>query len=91
MAERGGFEPPVPFWSTHDFQSCTIGQLCHLSVGPCGKVWDLAVAGSEFKHNPSIIGNLPKNHSRDSPKGQHQALILRKTEGRESEASGESW
>ncbi len=32
MAERGGFEPPVPLWGTHDFQSCTIGQLCHLSV-----------------------------------------------------------
>ena len=23
MAERGGFEPPVPFWGTYDFQSYT--------------------------------------------------------------------
>ena len=23
VAERGGFEPPVLFWSTHDFQTCT--------------------------------------------------------------------
>jgi hypothetical protein len=22
MAEREGFEPSVPFWGTHDFQSC---------------------------------------------------------------------
>src|SRR5918992_1970877 len=22
VAERGGFEPPVLFWSTHDFQTC---------------------------------------------------------------------
>jgi hypothetical protein len=26
MAERGGFEPPVLFWSTHDFQSCTFNR-----------------------------------------------------------------
>ena len=22
MAERGGFEPPRPFWGLHDFESC---------------------------------------------------------------------
>ncbi len=32
VAERVGFEPTVPFWSTHDFQSCTFDQLGHLSV-----------------------------------------------------------
>src|SRR5918993_830669 len=26
VAERGGFEPPVLFWSTHDFQSCTFNR-----------------------------------------------------------------
>ena len=26
LAERGGFEPPVLFWSTHDFQSCTFNR-----------------------------------------------------------------
>ena len=31
MAERVGFEPTVPFWSTQHFQCCTIGQLGHLS------------------------------------------------------------
>ena len=26
LAERRGFEPLVPFWGTHDFQSCTLSQ-----------------------------------------------------------------
>ncbi len=26
MAERGGFEPPVRFWRTHDFQSCRLSR-----------------------------------------------------------------
>ena len=24
MAEQEGFEPSVPFWGTHDFQSCPL-------------------------------------------------------------------
>ena len=32
LAERGGFEPPVEFKSTHDFQSCALDQLSHLSI-----------------------------------------------------------
>ncbi len=24
MAEQEGFEPSVPFWGTHDFQSCSL-------------------------------------------------------------------
>ena len=28
MAERGGFEPPVRFWRTHDFQSCQLSRSC---------------------------------------------------------------
>jgi hypothetical protein len=26
-----GFEPTAPFWGAHDFQSCSFGQLGHLS------------------------------------------------------------
>ncbi len=26
MAEREGFEPSVPFWGTHDFQSCAFNR-----------------------------------------------------------------
>ena len=32
VAERGGFEPPVLFWSTHDFQSCTFNRSV---TSPC--------------------------------------------------------
>ena len=31
MAERKGFEPLIPFWGIHDFQSCALDQLGHLS------------------------------------------------------------
>ena len=27
-----GFEPQIPFWGIHDFQSCSFGQLGHLSA-----------------------------------------------------------
>ena len=32
LAERQGFEPWIPFWGIHDFQSCSFGQLGHLSL-----------------------------------------------------------
>ena len=32
MAERKGFEPLIPFWGIHDFQSCALDQLGHLST-----------------------------------------------------------
>ena len=32
LAEREGFEPSVPLWGTHDFQSCALDQLSHLSA-----------------------------------------------------------
>ena len=32
LAEREGFEPSVPLWGTHDFQSCALDQLSHLSM-----------------------------------------------------------
>lgn len=31
IAERKGFEPPVPFWSTHAFQACLLN---HSSISP---------------------------------------------------------
>ena len=34
LAERVGFEPTVPFWSTHALQACRFNQLSHLSA-PC--------------------------------------------------------
>ncbi len=36
MAERVGFEPTVPFWGTHDFQSCSFGPS---DISPyCGRL-----------------------------------------------------
>ncbi len=32
LAEREGFEPSVPLRGTHDFQSCALDQLSHLSI-----------------------------------------------------------
>ena len=32
LAEREGFEPSVGLWPTHDFQSCALDQLSHLST-----------------------------------------------------------
>ena len=32
LAERWGFEPQMRFWRIHDFQSCSFGQLGHLSL-----------------------------------------------------------
>ena len=33
MAEKEGFEPSIPFWGIHDFQSCALGQLRDFSKG----------------------------------------------------------
>ena len=32
MAEKEGFEPSIPFWGIHDFQSCALGQLRDFSI-----------------------------------------------------------
>ncbi len=35
MAEKEGFEPSIPFWGIHDFQSCALGQLRDFSICVC--------------------------------------------------------
>ena len=35
MAERWGFEPQNAFDTLHDFQSCALDQLSHLSIFCC--------------------------------------------------------
>lgn len=32
VAEKEGFEPSIPFWGIHDFQSCALGQLRDFSM-----------------------------------------------------------
>ena len=40
LAEKEGFEPSIPFWGIHDFQSCALGQLRDFSMSdsPCGQL-----------------------------------------------------
>src|ERR1700690_3537489 len=33
MAERGGFEPPIAFWTIHAFQACALN---HSAISPAG-------------------------------------------------------
>ena len=68
FAERGGFEPPKPFWSLHAFQACLFN---HSSISPssqlaCKKklalrVWLAAVAplnsGSQYSPKIKILGD----------------------------------
>ena len=68
FAERGGFEPPKPFWSLHAFQACLFN---HSSISPssqlaCKKklalrVWLAAVAplnsGSQYTPKIKILGD----------------------------------
>ena len=45
LAEEEGFEPRIRFWRIHDFQSCSFGQLGHLSASPsCAPSSDEAAA-----------------------------------------------
>ena len=40
MAEKEGFEPSIPFWGIHDFQSCALGQLRDFSICACSLLTD---------------------------------------------------
>ncbi len=45
MAEKEGFEPSIPFWGIHDFQSCALGQLRDFSMS------DLHI----IQHSPTFV------------------------------------
>jgi hypothetical protein len=49
LAERGGFEPPIPFWGTHALQACALNRS---AISP------------EHEADPSFISRLqPKGKS----------------------------
>ena len=48
MAEKEGFEPSIPFWGIHDFQSCALGQLRDFSIS-------FAVSLSILLHLPQFV------------------------------------
>ena len=51
MAEKEGFEPSIPFWGIHDFQSCALGQLRDFSI--CLACADLDI----IQHPPYFVKN----------------------------------
>ena len=40
IAERGGFEPPIPFWGILAFQACQLNHSC-ISPGNGGAIYKL--------------------------------------------------
>ncbi len=75
MAEKEGFEPSIPFWGIHDFQSCALGQLRDFSMLPCFAVASLNMIQQllpfvkQFFHffvkktlGPPSCRNGPKEH-----------------------------
>ena len=48
-AERAGFEPAVPFWSTHTFQACSLN---HSDISP-----------NAFQPLRPYLKTLPKVHN----------------------------
>ena len=48
MAEKEGFEPSIPFWGIHDFQSCALGQLRDFSISSSA-LGDLGIIQQMFQ------------------------------------------
>ena len=51
LAERGGFEPPNGFKPLHDFQSCALDQLSHLSKADYVSIIDILEKIKSFFKN----------------------------------------
>ena len=66
MAEKEGFEPSIPFWGIHDFQSCALGQLRDFSICACSLLavsltaWILYYGGEDLSSKK--IKLLPISH-----------------------------
>ncbi len=66
MAEKEGFEPSIPFWGIHDFQSCALGQLRDFSICACSLLaasltaWILYYSGEDLSSKK--IELLPISH-----------------------------
>ena len=57
MAEKEGFEPSIPFWGIHDFQSCALGQLRDFSKSRCSGGRFAADFGI-IHHGPQFVNNF---------------------------------
>ena len=61
LAEKEGFEPSIPFWGIHDFQSCALGQLRDFSKLFCAVFRRLCILLhllSFVKHYFLIFGKI---------------------------------
>ncbi len=63
LAERGGFEPPVLFWSTHDFQSCTFNRSV---TSPAPDIWDFSTALSKLAQREVIFHKSKRKNPREN-------------------------
>ena len=52
FAERGGFEPPKPFWSLHAFQACLFN---HSSISPSSQLACKKKLACEFGLPPLLL------------------------------------
>ena len=66
MAEKEGFEPSIPFWGIHDFQSCALGQLRDFSSWFGVVRDDLLIIQHEWQIVKSFSENF-KNKINSSP------------------------
>ena len=84
MAEKEGFEPSIPFWGIHDFQSCALGQLRDFSMrhGFIASPVIILYLSRFVKHYFSFFHIFLSPGSLDT--GPRSRLQYRKTFGRSS-------
>ena len=78
MAEKEGFEPSIPFWGIHDFQSCALGQLRDFSISNhvCGQLAYITLFALvcqafslDFLHNFYVVTTTSQKKNKLTYKG----------------------
>ena len=73
MAEKEGFEPSIPFWGIHDFQSCALGQLRDFSIARFSPLEYITLFGSICQ---GYISSFCKNDVHFFPRHQNAVLLI---------------
>ena len=71
MAEREGFEPSVPLWGTHDFQSCALDQLSHLSAALIYLIEKRGICQENLQYFSGLCAGRPRTAAPFAPAGKH--------------------
>ena len=71
MAEREGFEPSVPLWGTHDFQSCALDQLSHLSAALIYLIEKRGICQENLQYFSGLCAGRPCTAAPFAPAGKH--------------------